>query len=114
MNSDIGTVGIGAHVAPVGYASSQPAAPPLPGSRPDPHPAATDVLQRAAERVVAAMAAGGVSFDFTIDKQSGMTIVRIFNKGTGELVRQIPSEEAVHVAALLRQDEQRALLDLQV
>ena len=39
--------------------------------------------------------------------------MRIFNKSTGELVRQIPSEEAVHVAQLLRQDEQHLLLDLQ-
>ncbi len=112
MSSDISTVSSGTGGAPVVPAAAQPAAQPLPGSRPDPHPAATDVLQRAAERVVAAMADGGVSFNSTIDKQSGMTIGRIFNKASGELVRQIPSEEAVHVAQLLRQDEQHLLVDL--
>ena len=95
-------------------ASPAPAA--LPGTGRAAHhaAAATDVLQRAAQRVVAGMQEGGIKFNFTIDKQSGMTIVRIFNKATGELVRQIPSEEAVHVAQLLRQDEQRLLLDVSV
>jgi flagellar protein FlaG len=115
MSSDISAINnTGTNPAPFGVAAGQPAPAPLPGSRPDPQPAAPDVLQRAAQRVVAAMEDGGVSFDFTIDKQSGLTIVRIFNKATGELVRQIPSEEAVHVAQLLRQDEQRSLLDLKV
>ena len=115
MSSDISTISTtGTNPTPLGAAAGQPAPAALPGSRPDPQPAAADVLQRAAQRVVAAMEDGGVSFDFTLDKQSGLTIVRIFNKATGELVRQIPSEEAVHVAQLLRQDEQRSLLDLKV
>ena len=122
MNSDIATGSFAVGGAPVSplYGVQAPAAraPTVPvlGSRPAVrHEAAVDdVLQRAARRVVEAMQEGGVSFKFTIDKQSGMTIVRIFNKATGELVRQIPSEEAVHVAALLRQDEQRSLLDLRV
>lgn len=115
MSSDISNIGsTGTNLAPFGAAAGRSAQLPLPGSRRDPQPARPDILQRAAQRVVAAMANGGVSFDFTIDKQSGLTIVRIFNKGTGELVRQIPSEEAVHVAQLLREDEQRLLLDLKV
>jgi flagellar protein FlaG len=115
MSSDISTFSTtGASPAQAGATAGQLAPAPLPGSRPERQSAAPDILQRAAQRVVAALANGGVSFDFTIDKQSGLTIVRIFNKGTGELVRQIPSEEAVHVAQLLRQDEQRLLLDLKV
>jgi flagellar protein FlaG len=115
MSNEINTIGNpGTNAAPFGAAAGQATPAPLPGSRPEPRPAAPDILQSAAQRVVAAMGNGGVSFDFTIDKQSGMTIVRIFNKATGELVRQIPSEEAVHVAQLLRQDEQRSLLDLKV
>jgi len=115
MSSDIGTISnTGTNPVAPGAGAAQSVPAPLPGARPDPPPAAPDVLQRAAQRVVAAMEDGGVSFDFTIDKQSGLTIVRIFNKATGELVRQIPSEEAVHVAQLLRADEQRSLLDLKV
>ena len=74
--------------------------------------AATDVLQRAAQQVVAAMP-GANSFSFNFDKQSGMTIVKVFNSQTGELVRQIPTEEVVRIAQLMRQDEsQKQLLDV--
>ncbi len=117
MSNEIGTGSFAVLGAPAvsGTGVTAPTAP-LPGSRPAAHhvAAATDVLQRAAQRVVAGMQDGGVKFNFTIDKQSGVTIVRIFNKATGELVRQIPSEVAVHVAQLLRQDEQRLLLDVSV
>ena len=126
MSSDLSLSGVaaapavGASVAPV----SAPAAP-LPGQRtaadagssvPPVHHAAAapDVLQQAAQRVVDAMQNGGNSFQFSFDKQSGMTIVKVFNRATGELVRQIPGEEIVHVAQLLRQDEQRSLLDIKV
>ncbi len=113
MSGTIDTIGSGAGGAPIGPATSkQASAVPLFGA--GPAQPATDVLQRAAQHVTAAMGSGGVSFSFIIDKQSGMTIVKIFNKDTGELVRQIPSEEVVHVAQLLRQDEQRSLLDLKV
>ena len=74
----------------------------------------TDVLARAAQRVVDAMQQGGNGFRFSFDKQSGMTIVRVINRATGELVRQIPSEEIVHIAQLLRQDEQGRLLNVKV
>lgn len=77
-----------------------------------PAPAATDVLQRAAQQVVAAMP-GANTFSFSFDKQSGMTIVKVFNSQTGELVRQIPTEEVVRIAQLMRQDEaQKQLLDV--
>jgi len=73
---------------------------------------ASDVLQRAAQQVVAAMP-GANSFSFDFDKQSGMTIVRVFNSQTGQLVRQIPTEEVVRIAQLMRQDDaHRQLLDV--
>jgi flagellar protein FlaG len=62
--------------------------------------------------VVAAMP-GSNSFSFNFDKQSGMTIVKVFNSQTGELVRQIPTEEVVRIAQLMRQEEsQKQLLDV--
>jgi flagellar protein FlaG len=68
--------------------------------------AATDVLQQAARQVVAAMP-GRNQFSFNFDKSTGMTIVRVYNADTGELVRQIPSEEIVRIAQLMRQEEAR-------
>jgi flagellar protein FlaG len=66
--------------------------------------ASGDPLRRATEQVVAAMP-GANSFKFSFDKQSGMTIVEVYNQSTGQLVRQIPTEEIVRIAQLMRQDE---------
>lgn len=70
-----------------------------------------DMLSRAAQRIADSLG-GGNSFDFSVDRQTGMTIVRVISKATGELVRQIPSDEVVHIAQLLSQDEQHQLLDV--
>lgn len=64
--------------------------------------AAADVLAKAAQQVVAALP-GRNQFDFEFDKASGMTVVRVFNADTGKLVRQIPTEEVVRIAQIMRQ-----------
>jgi flagellar protein FlaG len=38
------------------------------------------------------------TINFEIDESSGRTIVRVLNQQTGELIRQIPSEEALAIA----------------
>ena len=73
--------------------------------------AGTDVLSRAAQRVADSLGSGN-SFSFVVDSQTGMTIVKVINRSTGELVRQIPSEEIVHIAQLLKQDEHKPVLDV--
>ena len=73
--------------------------------------ATTDVLSRAAQRVADSLGSGN-SFNFVVDSQTGMTIVKVINRSTGELVRQIPSEEIVHIAQLLKQDEHKPVLDV--
>jgi flagellar protein FlaG len=50
------------------------------------------------------------SFRFQVDDASGRTIVRIVNPGTGEVVRQIPSEDVLAAARALR--DAGNLLDL--
>lgn len=72
-----------------------------------------DILGRAAQRVADSLG-GGNTFNFSVDRQTGMTIVRAISKATGELVRQIPSKEVVHIAELLSQDEHHQLLDVRV
>ena len=69
-----------------------------------------DVLSRAARRVADSLGSGN-SFSFNVDRQTGMTIVRVINRATGELVRQIPTEEIVHIAQLLKQEEHQPVLD---
>jgi len=65
---------------------------------------AADVLAKAAQQVVAALP-GHNEFSFNFDKQTGMTIVRVYNADTGELVRQIPTEEVVRIAQIMRQEQ---------
>ena len=39
---------------------------------------------------------------FNLDEDSGQTIIRVVDSGSGELIRQIPSEEALAIALQLR------------
>jgi flagellar protein FlaG len=39
--------------------------------------------------------------EFQLDEASGRTVIRVVNPGNGELIRQIPSEEFLQVAANL-------------
>ena len=108
--------------APPLATTSRSPAPPLrlPGTGSDaaagdavqrPAAAARDVLNRAAQRVADALGSGN-SFRFAVDHQTGIMIVRVINRATGELVRQIPTEEVVHIAQLLQQDEHQPVLDV--
>ena len=41
------------------------------------------------------------NLSFSVDEGTGKTVVRVVRSSTGELVRQIPSEEALAIAASL-------------
>lgn len=66
--------------------------------------APADALQSAARQVVSSLP-GRNQFSFAFDRSTGMTIVKVYNADTGELVRQIPTEEIVRIAQLMRQEE---------
>jgi flagellar protein FlaG len=112
MSSDISITPVGPAEAasvplPGGYTARGDNGIPVPAIVPVAQASAgADVLQRAAQQVVQAMP-GPNKFDFSFDKQTGMTIVRVYNRDTGELVRQIPTEEVVRIAQLMRQEEAR-------
>jgi len=46
--------------------------------------------------------ANGHEMKFDIDGTTKQVIVKVYNSATGELVRQIPNEELVHLAQTLR------------
>lgn len=48
------------------------------------------------------------NLDFQLDESSGRVVVQVINSDSGELIRQIPSEEALELASRL--DEARSLL----
>lgn len=43
--------------------------------------------------------------EFSVDKESGQTIIRVLDAATGELVRQIPPDEVLAIAKRLDQPE---------
>jgi flagellar protein FlaG len=49
------------------------------------------------------------SLSFQFDKQTGMTIVHVYNTATGEVVRQIPTAEIVRIAQYF--DQQHPMVD---
>ena len=77
---------------------------------PLPDPAAT--AQASARLLQQYLQQNGHEMKFTVDKATGMTIVRIYNSASGELVRQIPNEEIVRIAELLHQELRQSSVDV--
>jgi flagellar protein FlaG len=69
-------------------------------------------LSQVIENLTRALQASQSNLSFSVDESTGKTIVRIFRSSTGELVRQIPSEEALAIAASLAQGGQVRSLGL--
>ena len=51
---------------------------------------------------------------FSVDEESGLTIVRVKDKETGELIRQIPEDIFLSLAQNLKENQTINLLDTQV
>ncbi|HEY7639143.1 MAG TPA: flagellar protein FlaG [Steroidobacteraceae bacterium] len=64
-------------------------------------PARLDAVKAAAEQIEKWMKSSGRSLEFRVDASSGHTVVSVRNPQTGELIRQIPSEETLRLAAML-------------
>ncbi|TWH64366.1 flagellar protein FlaG [Azomonas agilis] len=48
------------------------------------------------------------NLDFSIDEETGTFVVKVIDKDSGEVIRQLPTEEALRIAEQL--DEMRGLL----
>ncbi len=90
--------------------ASLPNAPYVPAAAPTPapraqQPSAGAVSGMPIEEAVAAAAQAVRSLssdiEITLDRQSGRPIVRVMDGYTGELIRQIPSEEMLEIARAL-------------
>ena len=49
--------------------------------------------------------------EFKIDEDSGRTVITVLDSETQEIIRQIPGDEALHVARKLQQDGELELFD---
>jgi flagellar protein FlaG len=84
-----------------GIRSSPPApvasiAPAVPVAAPRVYaPAALDAAVETANRAMGGLAH---SLEFSIDQESGKSVVRVVNKETGQVIRQFPTEEMLSIA----------------
>lgn len=57
-----------------------------------------DVIAKAAEELQQFVQSMGRNLNFSIDETTGYHVVRVVNPDTGELIRQLPSEELLKVS----------------
>jgi flagellar protein FlaG len=72
-----------------------------------PAPSKADVTD-AVKKINESMTASAQSLEFSIDEDSKDIVVKVIDQGTKEVVRQIPSKEALEIAKSL--DKMRGLL----
>jgi len=58
-------------------------------------------IQQAVEKIQMALSSKASALQFSLDDQTGKTVVRVVDRETGELIRQIPSEELMEIARAL-------------
>lgn len=62
-----------------------------------------EALEAATKKVQSFVETKTSELQFAVDDASGVQVVRIFDKGTKELIRQIPSQEMLDMAAAIEQ-----------
>lgn len=84
-------------------------------SQPKPAQLSQDVIRKQLEAAVARLKeyADGQQreLNFSIDEGSEQLVIKVFNANTGELVRQIPNEEALKLAEQFSVPDSGALFD---
>lgn len=68
-------------------------------------PRETESLEKTLQGAQEAAEAAGANLQFTIDKDSGKTIVKVVDSQTSEVIRQIPSEELLALARSMSKTE---------
>ena len=82
-----------------GETSDVPPTPtPTPPLKQKPAELSRDSLKALAEQVSKQAEINGRSLSFTIDDDIGRTVVKVIDRETEEVIRQIPSEELIRVA----------------
>lgn len=68
-------------------------------------------LQRLINSMNKAIQQGSSNLEFTMDNDSERILVRLIDTSTGDVIRQIPSEEMLAIAQSIEQMQQGLLLD---
>jgi hypothetical protein len=95
--------------APSSLAPTRPSAPPAPTP-----PPSAPTLQAAVQQINTHLAAYGRVMELRVDLASGLTVAAIRNSETGAVLQQMPSEDVLRLAEMLRgwSHGKDALLDL--
>ena len=96
-------------VATQSVAVSTPA-PVSSGGRSQARPAPTlDQVRAAAEQIERYLKSSGRALDFHVDQDSGLVVVVVRDSASGDVIRQIPTEEALHLAQTLTEGSKSLL-----
>lgn len=80
----------------------------LPGKRPEEKEKSEEVQQEEAPKPVINVLDPGL--EFTLDQETGLTIVRMYDRESGELIRQLPPEETLAFLRRLAEDKKGVLV----
>lgn len=62
-----------------------------------------EVVAKAAQQIQSFVNSMGRNLDFSVDSTTGYHVVRVTNPETGEVVRQLPTEELIRIAQSFEQ-----------
>jgi flagellar protein FlaG len=62
-----------------------------------------ETMRAVAKQIETYLKANGRDLQFSVDEESGRTVVTVRNSATGEVIRQIPDAEALRIAQSLGQ-----------
>src|SRR5262245_35190962 len=60
-----------------------------------------ETMQRVAKQIQKYLASSGRTLEFRVDEQTSMIVVTVKDTASGDVIRQIPNEEAVRLAQVL-------------
>ena len=85
---------------PPGADRPAPAVTPSPGETSQAAPAkpSAQELQRATEAINKALEQSDQSLRFSVDHDTGITVVKVVDSNTDEVIRQIPSDEVIAIS----------------
>ena len=62
-----------------------------------------EVIAKTAKQMESFVQSMGRELNFSVDQASGYSVVRVINPQTGEVIRQLPSEELLKIAEMFEQ-----------
>jgi flagellar protein FlaG len=72
-----------------------------------------DVMKAVAAQIESYLKANGRDLEFSVDNETGRTVITVRDRSTGEVIRQIPDAEALRISQALGR-QPNALIDLSI